>query len=32
MNSVTLITNDIELYNVFLNYKMFNKVNIASAI
>lgn len=32
MNSVTLITNDIELYNVFLNYKMFDKVTIASAV
>lgn len=32
MNSVTLVTNDIELYNVFLNYKMFDKVNIASRI
>ncbi|PYG84241.1 hypothetical protein LY28_03746 [Ruminiclostridium sufflavum DSM 19573] len=32
MNSITLITNDIELYNIFLNYKMFDKVSIASAI
>jgi septum formation inhibitor-activating ATPase MinD len=32
MNSVTLITNDIELYNTFLNYKLFDEVNIASGI
>lgn len=32
MKSVTLITNDIELYNTFLNYKLFDEVNIASGI
>lgn len=32
MNSVTLITNDIEFYNTFLNCKLFDEVNIASAI
>lgn len=32
MNSVTLITNDIDLYNVFAGYKMFDEVNISSSI
>lgn len=32
MNSVTLITNDIELYNTFLSYKLFDEVNITSSI
>ncbi len=32
MKSVTLITNDIELYNTFLSYKLFDEVNIASSI
>ena len=32
MNSVTLIINDIDLYNVFLDSKIFNEVNIASSL
>jgi septum formation inhibitor-activating ATPase MinD len=32
MNNVTLITNDIELYNIFLNSKLFDEVNIASSL
>ncbi|HEY5584173.1 MAG TPA: hypothetical protein VIK78_06745, partial [Ruminiclostridium sp.] len=32
MNSVTLITNDIDLYNVFLDSKLFDEVNIASSL
>lgn len=32
MSSVTLITNDIDLYNVFLNSKLFDEVNIAASI
>ena len=32
MNRVTLITNDIELYNIFLNSKLFDEVNIASSL
>jgi len=32
MNGVTLITNDIDLYNVFLDSKLFDEVNIASSL
>jgi|GEM_PF-963405 len=32
MKSVTLITNDIDLYNTFLSNKLFDEVNIASSI
>lgn len=32
MNIVTLITNDIDLYNTFLSYTLFDEVNIASGI
>ncbi len=32
MNTVTLITNDIDLYNVFSNSKLFDEVNIASGL
>ncbi|AEY65621.1 hypothetical protein [Clostridium sp. BNL1100] len=32
MNTVTLITNDIDLYNVFSNSKLFDEVNIASSL
>lgn len=32
MNSVTLITNDIDLYNTFSSYTLFDEVNIASGI
>jgi len=32
MNSVTLIVNDIDLYNTFLNCKLFDEVNIASVL
>jgi hypothetical protein len=32
MNTVTLITNDIDLYNVFSNSKLFDEVNIAASL
>ena len=32
MNSVTLITNDIDLFNTFSSYTLFDEVNIASGI
>ena len=32
MNNVTLITNDIDLYNTFLNSKLFDEVNISSTV
>lgn len=32
MNNITLITNDIDLYNVFSAYRLFDEVNISSSI